>query len=73
LFAAVNSGAVTKTFVQSMPEHGWYRISVPKDKYAFFYDGIKDAFRRTFNAELQLSIDLDIFFIDDFDNHWSSN
>ena len=49
-------------------------MSAPKDKYDFLYEGIQRSFRETFNAELKMSsVDLDIFYIDDFDERWANN
>merc|ERR1719159_64241 len=55
LWPAVNSG-IQKTFVGSMPDHGWYRIPVPHDEYPYFYYGIKRGFKEKFNANLETPI-----------------
>jgi len=70
LRAKVRNGEVVKTSVASMPNNSWYRIPVPHPKqdptYEFFYDGIKSAFKRTFNRTLRMPVAVDAFFIDDF-------
>jgi len=74
LLPLIHSGALKKTNVPSMPNHSWYRISASKEKYPFLYEGIQTSFLNTFQEELRTSaVDLDIFYIDDFDEHWASN
>mmetsp|Transcript_19374 Transcript_19374/g.30754 ORF Transcript_19374/g.30754 Transcript_19374/m.30754 type:complete len:367 (+) Transcript_19374:78-1178(+) len=74
LLPRINSGELTKTVRDELPNHGWYRIPVPRGgDFEFFYEGVRDAFNRTFRRELETPVDLDIFYIDDFDSHWSSD
>ena len=74
LLPTINSGNLTKTHTPSMPDHYWWRISVDKVKYSYFYDGIKNSFLNTFGVELKTSlIDLDIFYVDDWSDHWSDD
>mmetsp|Transcript_54473 Transcript_54473/g.129841 ORF Transcript_54473/g.129841 Transcript_54473/m.129841 type:complete len:365 (+) Transcript_54473:82-1176(+) len=55
-----------KTSAPSMPNNFWYRIPVPQDTHAYFYEGIKRAFKETFDAALRMPVTLDIFFVTDF-------
>ena len=74
LLPFIHSGNFSKTSVSSMPNHSWWRISVPKTTYSYFYEGIQRSFRETFKAELRITnVNLDIFYIDDFDEHWAND
>jgi len=74
LLPAINSGKYPRSSAPSMPDHFWYRISVPKTTHGYFYDGIIRSFRETFQEELRITnVDLDIFYINDFDEHWANN
>jgi len=57
----------------SMPEHEWWRISLSQDEYSWVYDEVQSAFQRTYQQELIFTVDLDIFFIDDFDERWTND
>lgn len=55
-----------RTRAPSMPNNWWYRIPVPFDTHGYFYEGVKKAFKSTFNAVLRTPVNLDIFFVTDF-------
>ena len=68
------SKTLVKTFVSSMPEHGWHRVPVPLGgEFEYFYDGIKKAFEETFHATLKVDTPLDLFHIEDFDARWAND
>lgn len=74
LLPRINSGELVKTVHPDLPDHAWYRIPVPRGgQFEYFYEGVRAAFRRTFRRELETPVDLDIFYIDDFDSHWASD
>ena len=64
---------MNKTFVHQFPDHGWYRVPVPQATHGYFYEGLHRAFQRLFSAEVIVTVDLDVFFVDDFDDSWSSD
>jgi hypothetical protein len=74
LLPRIASGGLNKTVRSELPEHSWYRIPVPRGgRFEFFYDGVRAAFHRTFKRELETPVDLDVFYIEDFDSHWASD
>lgn len=73
LLKRIRSGELQKTMRDDAPNHKWFRIPVPRAGFSYFYEGIKTAFARTFQAELEMPIDLDIFYIDDFDSKWAND
>jgi hypothetical protein len=74
IYPAVESGNLTKTFVSSMPNHGWWRVSVPKTTHNYFYEGIQKGFLETFGEELKVTnVNLDLFYVDDFDINWAND
>lgn len=73
LWREVSSGNLTLTRVGSMPNHTWYRIPVTRPEFNYFYEGIERAFEAAFNASLRMPVDLDIFFVTDFDERWADD
>ena len=56
-----------KTFVDEFPDTGWYRLAIPRGgEYEFYYEAVRESFKRNFGAELKTPMDIDVFYIDDF-------
>ena len=71
----IRNGLVQRRRNPAMPDYPWFQMPIPIDdpRFSFVYQGITDAFHRTFRKTMQVTVPLDVFFIDDFSASKFSN